>query len=55
MYNGIVKVDILAKKWGFIQENPQKHDFQTTWGAIQEWSCIQADMVCHLVYVFTKI
>ena len=26
------KVDFLAKKWGFIQEKPQKHDFSNYMG-----------------------
>ena len=43
-------MDFLAKKWGFIQEKPQNMTFQTTWGSIQEWGCIQANTViqmCH--------
>ena len=38
-------MDFKAKKWGFIQENPQKRDFSHTWGCIQEWRCIEADTV----------
>ena len=37
------KVDFLTKKWGFIQEKPQKQDFSISWGSIQEWGCNQAD------------
>ena len=33
------------KKWGFIQENPQKRDFLQIWGSFQEWRCIDADTV----------
>ena len=39
------KVDFLTKKWGFIQEKPQKQDFSISWGSIQEWGCNQADTV----------
>ena len=42
------KVDFLTKKWGFIQEKPQKQDFSISWGSIQEWGCNQADTV----YIF---
>ena len=33
------------KKWGSIREKPQKQDFLITWGYIQDWGCIGADMV----------
>ena len=33
------------KKCGFIQEKPQRHDFLHAWGCIQEWRCIEMDMV----------
>ena len=38
------------KKWGFIQQKPQKCDFLHTWGSIEEWRCIEADTmdVCRL-------
>ena len=39
------KVDFLTKKWGFIQEKPQKQEFSISWGSIQEWGCNQADTV----------
>ena len=42
---GISVGDFLTKKWGFIQEKPQKQDFSITWGSIQEWGCNQADTV----------
>ena len=38
-------MDFLTKKWGFIQEKPQKQDFLISWGSIQEWGCNQADTV----------
>ena len=34
----------MQKKWGFIQENPQKRDFSHTWGSIQEWHCIEVEV-----------
>ena len=40
-------MDFLTKKWGCIQEKPQKQDFSITWGSIQEWGCNQADTVCY--------
>ena len=44
------KVDFLTKKWGFIQEKPQKQDFSISWGSIQEWGCNQADTVLVIKY-----
>ena len=46
-------MDFWAKKWGCIQESPQKVDFSKTWGSIQEWGCIQADTVGRCIYTAT--
>ena len=41
------------KKWTFepkigaiFEKDHKKHDFLLRWGSIQEWPCIEADMVC---------
>ena len=45
LFLGGVQFKIFLKKWGFIKENPQKHDFSPWWGFIQEWGYIEADTV----------
>ena len=47
--DGDLKLDFFSKKWGFIQENPQKLDFSHYLGSIQEWGSINADTVVQMV------
>ena len=52
------KVDFLTKKWGFIQEKPQKQDFSISWGCNQAdtvINCIDVGYVCFLLIITTTI
>ena len=57
IFLGGAEFKISLKKWGFIQENPQTHDFSHYMGLYSRvgWGCNQADTVYQLYVLLSSI